>query len=110
MLAGDPTRYDRVEDHDIDGDSDPSQHQTSGTDTEASFANPRIASRSIVRRRRQEPQVSPIKAMSLVGLKNIFFKQTVTPVPKRTKSSSDYGRTPSSPFPAYPESACQLVF
>lgn len=47
----------------------------------------------IIRRKHTRPKHPPISAMSLVGLKNIFFKQTLTPVPargteSRTKSAS----------------------
>lgn len=49
--------------------------------------------RPIIRRKRTKPKPSPVSAMSLVGLKNLFFKQTITPVPARgvefgTKSAS----------------------
>ncbi|KAE8443325.1 hypothetical protein EG329_001968 [Mollisiaceae sp. DMI_Dod_QoI] len=43
-------------------------------------------SRTIVRRRRPEPTPHrPVKIMSLVGLKSLFFRQTVTPIPKQSK-------------------------
>jgi len=58
--------------------------------TPASTSN----SRPIVRRRRPPPlQPSPIKAMSLVGLKNLFFSQTLTPLPRRI-SNREYPETP----------------
>jgi len=102
-IAGGAARYDRLPDHDIDADSEPSEHPASGTDadTDASHSGTPPASRSIVRRRRHEPRPSPVKAMSLVGLKNLFFKQTVTAVPKRTQPSREYGmdRTFLSPGP-----------
>jgi len=88
-IAGDAARYDRVPDHDIDGDSDPSEHPASGTDIDA--PNSGTAARSIVRRRRHEPRPSPVRAMSLVGLKNLFFKQTVTAVPRRAQPIREYG-------------------
>jgi hypothetical protein len=90
--AGDATAYTRVHDHDIDGDSDHSQNQASSTDTEGHYSRTATASRPIVRRRRQELRPTPIKVMSLVGLKNLFFQQTVTAVPKRAKSSREYGK------------------
>merc|ERR1711939_1151641 len=43
-----------------------------------------IPRRSIIRRKRIP---SLIKAMSLVGLKNLFFHQTVTPIPVRSKTN-----------------------
>jgi hypothetical protein len=100
-IAGEAARYDRLPDHDIDADSEPSEHPASGTDADASHPGTPAASRSIVRRRRHEPRPSPVKAMSLVGLKNLFFKQTVTAVPKRTQPSREYGmdRTLLSPDP-----------
>lgn len=92
FTTGEATRYDRLPDHDIDGDSDPTEHPASGTDADAPHSATALASRSVVRRRRQEPRPSPVKAMSLVGLKNLFFKQTVTAVPKRPQPSREYGR------------------
>ena len=89
--AGDATAYTRVHDHDIDGDSDHLEHPTSATDVDATNPGTAAASRPIVRRRRHEPRPSPVKAMSLVGLKNLFFKQTVTAVPRRTPPSREYG-------------------
>jgi hypothetical protein len=89
--AGETARYDRLPSHDIDGDSDPTEHPASGTDADASHSGTTSASRSIVRRRRQEPRPSPVKAMSLVGLKNLFFKQTVTAIPKRPQPTREYG-------------------
>lgn len=91
LAAGEAARYDRLPDHDIDGDSDPSEHPASGIDTDAPRSGTTATSRSIVRRRRQDLRPSPIKAMSLVGLKNLFFKQTVTAVPKRPQPAREYG-------------------
>jgi len=88
-IAGDAARYDRLPDHDIDGDSDPPEHPASGTDNDV--PNSGTAARSIVRRRRHEPQPNPVKAMSLVGLKNLFFKQTVTAVPRRPQPIREEG-------------------
>jgi hypothetical protein len=87
-LPGEAARYNRLPDHDIDGDSEHSKHPASGTDANTPNS---VASRSIVHRRRQEPRPFPIKAMSLVGLKNLFFKQTVTAIPKRAQPSREYG-------------------
>jgi hypothetical protein len=87
-LPDEAARYNRLPDHDIDGDSQHSEHPASGTDVNTSNS---VAARSIVRRRRPEPRPFPIKAMSLVGLKNLFFKQTVTAIPKRTQPSREYG-------------------
>lgn len=40
-------------------------------------------------RRRPEPsQGSPVRAMSLVGLKNLFFRQTLAPIPSRRSRRS----------------------
>ena len=50
--------------------------------TPASTSNPTNSTRRIVRRRRPPSQPPPIKAMSLVGLKNLFFSQTRTPLPR----------------------------
>lgn len=51
-----------------------------------------LSSPSIVRRRHPNPRPtpSPVSAMSFVGLKRLFFQQTLTPVPSR-KSNRDYG-------------------
>jgi hypothetical protein len=87
-LPGKAAWYNRLPDHDIDGDSEHSEHPASGTDADTPTS---VAARSIVRRRRQEPQPFPVKAMSLVGLKNLFFKQTVTAIPKRAQPSREYG-------------------
>jgi hypothetical protein len=97
------TVYTRVHDHDIDGDSDHPQNQASSTDTEGRYSRTNPASRPIVRRRRQEPRPSPIKAMSLVGLKNLFFQQTVTAVPKRTKTSRECGMERAFLLPTFLE-------
>ncbi|RDL41896.1 uncharacterized protein BP5553_01875 [Venustampulla echinocandica] len=52
--------------------------------------NPQDPSISRVRRRRPEPQQQgrAIKAMSLVGLKNLFFRQTLAPIPSRRSKFS----------------------
>jgi hypothetical protein len=90
-VAGEATRYGRIPDHGIDSDGEHSEHPASGTDADISYSGTTPASRFIVRRRRQEPRPSPVKAMSLVGLKNLFFQQTVTAIPKRTKPTREYG-------------------
>lgn len=87
-LPGEAARYNKLLDHDIDGDSEHSEHPASGTDADTPTS---VAARSIVRRRRQEPRPFQVKAMSLVGLKNLFFKQTVTAIPKRAQPSREYG-------------------
>lgn len=48
-------------------------------------------SKSIVRRRRPETRPHPVNIMSLVGIKNLFFRKTVTPLITRQKPSCDYG-------------------
>jgi hypothetical protein len=90
-VASEATRYDRIPDHDIDSDNEHSEHPASGTNVDTSYSGTTLASRFIVRRRRQELRPSPVKAMSLVGLKNLFFKQTVTAVPKRTQPTREFG-------------------
>jgi hypothetical protein len=107
--ASEATVYTRVHDHDIDGDSDHSQNQASSTDTEGHYSRTNTASRPIVRRRRQEPRPSPIKAMSLVGLKNLFFQQTVTAIPKRTKTSRECGMDRAFLFPTFLELWLEFV-
>lgn len=84
-LAGDSTRYAQLshQDHELD-DNSPQINAASGTETE----NP--ASRTIIRRRRADPKPHPIQAMSFVGLKNLFFRRTITSVP-RTKSTKFAG-------------------
>lgn len=90
-LAGDATRYDRLDDQDLDQDRDNDR----ATDINSSTPPLTASSRSTVRRRRPDPRPSPIRAMSLVGLKNLFFRKTVTPIP--TRSKSNYGMPSASP-------------
>ena len=80
-LAADPTRYVQSQGEDHELDDRPSKTNTAGTETE--IKDP-TASSTIVRRRKAEARPYPINAMSLVGLKNLFFTRKVTPVP-RTK-------------------------
>jgi hypothetical protein len=82
-LAGDTTRYAQLQHQDHELDTNPSSTNVfPGTETENEDTT---ASRPIVRRRRPDPKPHPIRAMSFVGLKNLFFRTTITPVP-RTKS------------------------
>lgn len=87
-LATDSTRYAQLssQDHELDNNS-PQTNVSSGTETEDRDTT---ASRTIIRRRRLDPKPHPIQAMSFVGLKNLFFRRTVTPVP-RTKSTKFAG-------------------
>jgi len=105
-LAGDSTRYDRLDGQARvhDGDTYPLQNtfpSTEAFDTSVStFLSParsRSSSRSIVKRRRPNTRPLAVRLMSLVGLKNFFFRQTVTPVPVRYKSKSDFDMTSASP-------------
>lgn len=57
--------------------------------------NPSARNRPVIRRKRSKPKHTPVSVMSLVGLKNLFFKQTIIPVPVRssengTKSASSH--------------------
>ncbi|KAK2626861.1 hypothetical protein QTJ16_004036 [Diplocarpon rosae] len=49
--------------------------------------------RKIVRRTRPERKPSPVRAMSIVGIKNLFFHQTAATVPVRSRAN--YGTTAS---------------
>jgi hypothetical protein len=76
------------EEHEIHGSNHP---------IHPNYESPQFSTASpyIGRRKRDpRPQTSPIKIMSLVGLKNLFFSQTLTPIPR--KSVRDYGRRNAS--------------
>jgi hypothetical protein len=88
-LARDAIRYERLNDQYHESESSHLPTGSSFTDAGHPSSQFNTASRSGVRRRRPEP--NPISVMSLVGLKNLFFRQTITPVPVRTKSSRDIG-------------------
>lgn len=96
----DGMQYERLDNQDHDNDNNNSLPNTSSS-ADANSAPLNSVSRSIIRRRRPEPRPSPIRAMSLVGLKNLFFKQTLIPVPVSTNSNHDYdiARTSPAPFP-----------
>ena len=81
-LAGDCTRYSKLSTHDHELSAVSQTNVSSGTETEIRDTS---ASRTIIRRRKPEPKAHHINAMSLVGLKNLFFRRTITPVP-HTKS------------------------
>jgi hypothetical protein len=88
---GDSRRYTKLstDDHDFDLDLNTPVQDTV---TEVSNSQTYPSSTPIIRRRRPNPnpRPSPISAMSFVGLKRLFFQQTLTPVPSR-KSNRDYG-------------------
>ncbi|TAQ89440.1 hypothetical protein B7494_g2201 [Chlorociboria aeruginascens] len=84
-LTGDPISYNRLE------NTNPSDVNTSPS-ANLGKSQPNTASRSIVRRRRPESKSSPGTAMSLVGLKNIFFRQTLTPVPANSHRENNSDR------------------
>jgi hypothetical protein len=88
-LTGDATHYERLNDQYHESESSHLPNSSSSTDAGHPSSQFNTASRSGVRRRRPKP--NPISVMSLVGLKNLFFRQTITPVPVRTKSSRDIG-------------------
>jgi hypothetical protein len=90
QLAGDSTRYAKLQGQDNDSDNGLPPTSFNNQDSSSPFTTP---SRSIIRRRRPDPTPSPVKSMSLVGLKNLFFRQTVTRVPVR---KSNYGMTNGS--------------
>jgi hypothetical protein len=81
-LAADSTRYAQLSTQDHELNTVSQTRVSSGTEPENKDTT---ASRTIIRRRKPEPKPHPINAMSLVGLKNLFFRRTITPVP-RTKS------------------------
>jgi hypothetical protein len=90
-VAGETARYNRldIQDPDLDSGSSPVQHPLASSNTQYGFsASSTTAAPSVVRRRHREPPAPSIKAMSLVGLKNIFFRQTVTPVLARRTSET----------------------
>lgn len=86
-MAGETTRYNRLV-----------QDPTTSSNIEAFSPSTTTASPSVIRRRHREPQQSSIKAMSLVGLKNIFFRQTITPIP--VPRTSDTRQTSTIPADA----------
>jgi hypothetical protein len=75
-LGGDSSRYEQIQNQDLDVDN---TNVSSGTESQ-NFST--TASRKVIRRRRPEPKPHPIQAMSFVGLKNLFFRRTITPVPR----------------------------
>lgn len=89
-IASNTARYDRLDsqDHDRDTTSSLRPNQAAASLAFDDFSSSTTtASPSVVRRRRRDPPQSSVRAMSLVGLKNIFFRQTVTAVPVRYGSS-----------------------
>jgi hypothetical protein len=82
-LARDPTVENQLEDSTREEHFNLQERNTN-------FSSDPTSSRTIVRRRRptQQPQPSHIKAMSLVGLKNLFYGKTITPLPRATKISN----------------------
>jgi hypothetical protein len=93
-VVGETARYNRLDSQDPDLDSNssiPVQPPPTSSDTQSFAASSTSATPSIVRRHHREPVPLhlPIRAMSLVGLKNIFFRQIVTPIsaPHRSDSS-----------------------
>ena len=91
-LAGDATGYERLNDQVQDCDSVHTPNRSADINSPPS---PTTNACPTVRRRRPDPRPSPIRAMSLVGLKNLFFRQTVIPIP--TRSKSNYGMPSASP-------------
>jgi hypothetical protein len=89
-IVGKTARYNRVDsqDPDLDSDRSPVQHASAASSNIKRSSAPSAAGPSFVRRRLREPQSSSIKAMSLVGLKNIFFRQTITPVPAQRSDAT----------------------
>jgi hypothetical protein len=87
-IASNTARYDRLntQDHDRDTASSPRPNKAASLAIHDSSASTTAALPSVVRRRRRDPPPSSVRAMSLVGLKNIFFRQTVTPVPVQHRS------------------------
>lgn len=92
-LAGDTLHYERVD----STSTLATPTSSTATDVEGSSQSFHSASRPVVRRRRTESTPSPVSAMSLVGLKNLFFRKTITQVPVR-QSRRDYG-TPNVSSP-----------
>lgn len=86
------SRYHKLssdDNHEIDLQAQDTQQDTQ-QDTDALNS---IFSPPIVRRRHPNPRSpthSAVSAMSFVGLKRLFFQQTLTPVPSR-KSNRDFG-------------------
>lgn len=89
-VTGESARYNRLDNQDPDlGSSRYPVQQIPASSNSQGSASSTAATPSVVRRRLRELEPTPIKAMSLVGLKKIFFRQTVTPVmgPRRSDSS-----------------------
>ena len=98
-IARDTTWYERLSNQDLDSHNhnyvpptSTSRHQgpsSSASSASSSASSASTVLRSAVRRRRPEPsRPSALSAMSLVGLKHLFFRQTVTPVPIRSKTEA----------------------
>jgi hypothetical protein len=84
-MAGEAIRYSRLN----DSESSLLQSTSSAADDDTT-PQLNIPSHSAVRRRHPNLNPSPVAAMSLVGLKNLFFRQTITPVVRPNKSARDY--------------------
>lgn len=91
MPSGSTRRHDRLSsaDHDLD----PTTHHPHSTTHHRH--------RPTIRRKRTKAKPSPISAMSLVGLKNLFFKQTWTPVPARRSEHSSKSASPLGVYWSY---------
>jgi hypothetical protein len=104
-LACDSTRYAQLPNQDHELHNTSPQTKVSGTEIEQRDTT---ASRTIVRRRRQDPKPHPIQAMSFVGLKNLFFHRTVTPV-SRTKSKYDWSNGSTQPLLRQPHQSTKSL-
>ena len=89
-VVGETARYNRVDsqDPDLDSDSTLIRQPTGSSTIKSSSASSSTAGPSVIRRRHRDHQPSSIRAMSLVGLKNIFFRQTVTPIAVQHRSNT----------------------
>lgn len=92
--VGETARYNKVnsQDPDRDNDSSPSRYsaETPSNIKLATATSSASKTRpSFTRRPHRDLQPSAARAMSLVGLKNVFFRQTVTRVPAQRFGSSE---------------------
>jgi hypothetical protein len=88
-LAGESTKYSQLQDQD--------QADNQNVSSSVVSQNRNIPASRVVRRRRPEPRPVTIQAMSLVGLKNLFFRKTVTPVPQ-PRSKYDWSNGSDQPL------------
>jgi len=90
-IAGDPTSYDRLDDQHFYRDNSHTRHPSASSNIGHFSPSITTSSSSLNQKRdRGYPRPSRIKAMSLVGLKNIFFRQSIALVPTPRTSETQH--------------------